>query len=147
MIIAHGTLVLVLDGGKMLLFRNEGTATSPDLQALEHLEADNPRSAMLGTDRPGRNHARFAGNRSAMAETDLHDEQETRFISDAIAKLTEVHRAEQTDIILIAANSALGEVRKHLSRDLGASVVGEIPKDLVHHTTSDIIKAVDAHER
>lgn len=93
MITAHGTLVLVLDSGKMLLFRNVGTATTPHLQALAHLEANNPRSAVLGTDRPGRNHARFAGNRSALAETDLHDEQEDRFISHAIAKLAEIQGA------------------------------------------------------
>ena len=52
--IDHNTWVMVGDGEKALFFKNVGDATYPNLEVVDVLEQENPKTGDQGTDRPGR---------------------------------------------------------------------------------------------
>src|SRR3546814_9265978 len=52
--LAHDTYVVVADGDKMLLFRNQGGAEYPKLELQSELVQDNPADREQGTAQPGR---------------------------------------------------------------------------------------------
>ena len=49
-----------------------------------------------------------------------------------------------TDLVIVAAPRALGELRKHYHQKLSAVLVGEIAKDLTGHAVHDIEKTIAA---
>ena len=141
--IDHDALVMVVDGGKMLLFRNEGDADYPHLLIEDAVENANPKDSDQRTDAPGRAFASVGGSRSAMGETDFHDLQEDRFAAGAVALLN--RRALENDyekLIVVASPAMLGEMRKHYNKALSARLVGEIAKDLTGHHPPEIERAI-----
>jgi len=144
--IDHDTLVIVLDGGKMLLFRNDGDADYPNLQVEEALENANPANRDQHTDAPGRAFASVGSARSAVSETDFHQQAEHQFAADAVEQLNRRALANDYErLIVVAPPAVLGEMRKHYSKALSARLVGEIGKDLTGHPATDIEKAISAH--
>ncbi|GAA4644076.1 host attachment family protein [Pontixanthobacter gangjinensis] len=144
--IAHGTLVMAIDGGKMLLMRNAGDVPRPVLETIEEHTAENPRTLLQGTDRPGRSFSRSGPRRSAVGDTDWHEEGEQRFAIDAVDTLSETQAREGGAVIVLAAPSVLGTFRKHCPQALGKSIIAEIDKDVVNLATDDIVKVVTAYE-
>ncbi len=144
--IAHGTLVMALDGGKMLLMRNTGDVPTPVLQTVEERATENPRTSLKGTDRPGRSFSRIGSRRSAVGDTDWHEEEERRFAIDAVQLLAEAQAKEGASVIVLAAPSVLGTFRKHCPHMLEQSIIAEIGKDVVNLAADDIVKVVTAYE-
>lgn len=144
--IPSNTWVLAMDGSKMLLLRNLGDTLKPVLGTVAQQEADNPRSGLQGTDRPGRAFSSASPRRSSLSETDWHDEAKKDFVQKA-QKLLEVHHQEQGgDVIVLAAPSVLGDFRKHCPEKLKSAIVAEIAKDVVNHPPEKIVKIIDAVE-
>ncbi len=145
--IDNGTLVMALDGTKLLLFRNDGDEKYPVLSTLAHEEADNPPSHEQGTDTPGRTHASMGDGRgSSYEETDWHKQSKQRFIRHA-GEFLEKAAAGRPDagIVVIAPPVTLGELRKHYGRATQDRLLSEIVKDLASHMTDDIVEAIAAH--
>ncbi len=140
MLIAHGTWVLVTDGSKMLLFRNEGDAEYPRLIQLAKIEDDNPSDHLQKSDRPGRMAAMAAGGRrSAYQETDFHRQEEERFACGTAAMLG--RRAAAGDferLVVVADPRTLGVLRDHYPPALKKAVAAEVAKDLVGHPVAEI---------
>ena len=144
--IDHDALVMVVDGGKMLLFRNEGDAVHPHLLVENATENANPPDREQGTDAPGRTSSSVGSGRSAMSETNFHDQQESRFVVDAVDLLNRRALASEYEhLIIVAPPAVLGEMRKHYHTVLEARLVGEIGKDLTGHTAPDIERAITQH--
>lgn len=144
--IPTNTLVLAMDGSKMLLLRNCGDATDPKLQAVAQEEADNPRASLQGTDRPGRAFSSVSPRRSSYGETDWHEAAKKDFAQRALS-LLRTHQQEQGgDVIVIAAPAILGAFRKLRPEKLGSRIVAEIDKDLVNHAPEKIAAIIDAVE-
>jgi protein required for attachment to host cells len=145
--IEHGTLVLVADGAQALVFRNEGDAKYPVLETLSHARHDNPASHEQGSDTPGRTHSSTDARRSSYAETDWHQQSEDDFARRAAEILESTASAQpEQGIVVVAAPRTLGALRKHYGRATGPRVMAEIDKDLVGHTTDDIIAVLTAHQ-
>jgi protein required for attachment to host cells len=142
--IAHDTLVLVADGGKALLFRNEGDEKFLVLKTLCHEETATPPNQAIGSDRPGRSFSSHDGRRSAYQETDWHRAAEEQFARQAAEILFEAAHESDADLVMISPPRFLGWLRDFLPKELHERVVAEIPKDLVHRDTNDIAKAIDA---
>ena len=144
--IEHDALVMVADGGKMLLFRNEGDADYPHLEVETAAENANPPTHDQASDAPGRAFASVGGARSAMGETDFHDQQEDRFAADAVALLNKRALANDYEkLIIVAPPAVLGEMRKHYHKALQERLVGEIGKDLTGHHPPDIEQAISQY--
>lgn len=144
--ITHGTLVMALDGRKMLLMRNAGDVPHPSLETIAEQEAENPRSSEQGSDRPGRSFSSSGPRRSAVGDTDWHEQAERRFATDAVETLSEVQAREDASVIVLAAPSVLGVFRKQCPKALGEHIVAEIDKDVVNLPNDDIVRVVEAHE-
>ncbi len=75
------TWILVADGARALLIRNEGSATQPKFALIRRYKQENPATREQGTDRPGRTND--AGtHKSAMEPTDWHQIAEDRFVHE-----------------------------------------------------------------
>jgi len=144
--ITHGTLVMAIDGSKMLLFRNEGDEKFIVLDTLSHEEMKNPASHELGSDAPGRSFSSTGSRRSAYGETDWHSQAEERFAIAGAEQLERAAASEKADIVVLAPPRTLGQLRKHWGRETKSRLVAEIGKDMVHHEWDDIARAIADHQ-
>jgi protein required for attachment to host cells len=136
--IAHGTLVMAIDGGKMLLFRNEGDEKFIVLDTLSHDRIDHPSSREIGSDAPGRTFSSSDVRRSAYAETDWHAQAEEQFAIRAAEGLERVALNDKAGIVVIAPPHMLGQLRRHWGRKTRDRLMAEIAKDVVRREWDDI---------
>ena len=131
MILPNGTLVAVLDGTSMRLFRNKGHEPHVELAAL-----DVPDLSQLNSGSGGR-------HRSSAANPDDSRLSEDNFAASAAAYLNSEALAGRVDHALVIADPrTLGELRKHFHETLSTKLVGELARNLAHHTPSEIEAAV-----
>lgn len=144
--IAHGTLVMVMDGSKMLLLRNDGDVPHPELAVIAEEQADNPPTSQQGTDRPGRTFSSASPRRSAYSNTDWHEQSKSRFVRGALGTLGAVMDRNDGATIILAEPSVLGEFRKQCDDSVRKRIIAEIDVDLVNHVTDDIARAITDYE-
>lgn len=134
----HKVWVLVGDGRKALVLRNDGDELYPNLKAISVFnDAANPATAQHGTDRPGRSVEHMTGRRSGMEQTDWHEIAEQRFAHSVATTLC----ARENDIdalIIVAPPKTLAELREAFSSGLKRKVVAEVNKDLTKHPVHEI---------
>lgn len=142
----HGTLVMVADGAKLLLLRNEGDEKYAVLETIAHEQQANPATHEQGTDTPGRSFASTGDARSSYGETDWHQQSEDAFAHHA-ADVLEQAAGQHPDagIIVVAAPRTLGQLRKAYGRATSGRLLAEIDKDLAGHTTDHVIAVLAAH--
>ena len=143
--IAHGTLVLAADGGKALLFRNEGDEKYAVLETLAHDAIANPPTHELGADRPGRSFSSTGRRRSGLGETDWHRQGEERFARRAAGLMAKAAEGNDAGLVIVAPAQFLGSLRDQLKASVKRRLLAEIEKDLVHHETDDIVEAISRH--
>jgi len=142
LLIPHDALILVADGRKALILRNEGSLTAPRL-VVERTIAAPPNSPdhEQGADRPGRV---FKGDRrAAVGDTDRHELAERRFaaaVADAFN--AEAGAAPDAALLIVAPAPTLAALRAALPQALRARVIAEIAKDLVNHPADEIRKVL-----
>jgi len=142
--IANGTWVLVADGEKYLLLRNEGGAALVDLRVIAHAEQDNPPNREQGTDRPGRLDDPGPG-RSAVEETDWHRLAKERFAKDLADRLRLWALADRFEALVVAADPrTLGVLRPALHKAVVERLVGEVDKDLTKMPLPEIEEILKA---
>ncbi|WP_421737099.1 host attachment family protein [Caulobacter sp.] len=130
MILPKGAVVAVVDGEKLLLFKNTGDH-EPQLSAL-------PTPAVDGSA------AGSGGHQSSSANPDDSTRAEDGFAAGVAALLNHQAGAGDFDqLLVIAAPRTLGELRKHWAKPLQAKLAGEIAKDLTGQSVDHIIKAID----
>ena len=133
MILPNGTVVAVLDGKTMRLFRNRGHEPHIDLA-----EAHEPSLDAANVGSGGR-------HRSSTANPDAHRLQEDNFAAAAAAYLNrEALAASFEHLAIVADPRTLGELRKHFHAALSARLVGELAKDLAGHSPESIAQALAA---
>jgi protein required for attachment to host cells len=136
----HQAWVLVGDGRKALVLRNDGDEKFPNLQTTTVFrDHANPATSQLGTDRPGRAVEHFSGRRSGMEETDWHEIAEQRF-ADGVAQ-TLCARDNAGDIsalVVVAPPKTLAELRSAFSPSLRGKIIAEVNKDLTKHPVHEI---------
>ncbi|MFO1150289.1 MAG: host attachment protein [Alsobacter sp.] len=144
--IPHGAWVLVGDGGRILVLREEGRPGAPDLHILYKMDAPaNPRTADQGSDQPGRTTSAVTPGRSAVEETDWHDQAERDFLRDAIATIGRWAEQDGPEtVVMVAPPRALAMLREHMPRSLKPLVKAELARDYVHHPLSEIARLLAA---
>lgn len=143
--ISNGTLILVLDGAKMLLLRNDGDEKYAVLSTLGEEVMPSPLAAAQGTDAPGRSFSSMGDRRSAYGETDWHQQDEDRFAERAAGRLRHAASEHECGIVVIAPPHTLGVLRKHYGAAVEQRLIAEIAKDLAGHVTDDIVRAIAAY--
>lgn len=164
--VPHNAMVVVADGRKMLLLRNEGDAQIPNLQVIKKDLHPNPKdsdqkrdaaggasSTQTGPGAPavaqgGSMHAagggaQFAPSRGSMDETDFHQLEEDRFAAETAELLkTRALHQDFESLIIVAPPKTLGELRKHYHKEVSDRLAGELDKDLTGHTVPQIEEAL-----
>ncbi|MCL6251233.1 host attachment family protein [Altererythrobacter sp. KTW20L] len=128
----HDTIILVVDGARMLLLRNVADAVLPDLQVIEHRQNESLPSRELSSDAPGTTFSSGSPARSSYDEGDPHVSEEIRFVASVAKALDSLTQAEAGDIIIAAAPRALGILRSEYSDRVRAKVIAEVDKDFTH---------------
>ncbi|WP_102223577.1 host attachment family protein [Acidimangrovimonas sediminis] len=138
-LLKNGTWLLVADGEKALLMENIGDEDLPVLEVRRKDQQVNPPDHEQGANRPGRKADNGFGQRSAMDDTDWHELAKERFADDLAQILyLRAHRGDFDRIVLVAAPSILGEMRRKLHKEVSERVIGEVPKTLTNHETDRI---------
>ncbi|CAN5251020.1 host attachment protein [soil metagenome] len=141
--IDNEALVMVVDGAKMLLFRNKGDGTYPKLEVEEALAQQDEATREQGSSPPGRNAAPGGSRRGSFEQTDYHQQSEDRFAADAAAMLNKRALANDFEkLIIVAPPTTLGELRKHYHKALQSRLAGEISKDLASHPVPEIERII-----
>lgn len=142
--IAHDTWILVGDGRKALMLRNDGTPQKPSLQVVEVLNDDeNPPTSEQGADRPGRVMQSKTNRRSAVEQTDWHDIAEERFATSVASKLGSAANENRFEkLILVAPPNTLATLRKKLDPKTAERIVAEVDKDLTKHPVPEIARVL-----
>lgn len=132
--------VLVGDGKKALVLRNDGDDVFPNLKTIRVFnDAANPATSQLGSDRPGRTTTEAGGRRSAVEQTDWHEIGEHRFAQHVASALDRCERdGELTALIVVAPPHTLAELRRSFAPQLRAKVIYEMDKDLTKHPIHEI---------
>lgn len=152
--VPHDTLVVVADGRKMLLLRNEGNAERLNLQVERKELHESPRDHDQKSDLAGRTSStqpasdgrgrmQLSPSGSSMEETDYHLLEEQKFAAEVARILERGALAQAFDRILVAAPArTLGELREHYHKEVAARLIGEIDKDLTNHPVPMIAKVL-----
>lgn len=144
MILPHDIVVLVADGSRLLLLRNQGDDTYPDFRVIEHRQQDNPPNRELLSDAPGIGFSPGYPGRDTFARSDPHRANEDRFLIQAAEALSEVAETA-AGLVVVAPPHALGELRRHYDARTRKALVAEIDRDLVKHPVDEIARLLAAH--
>lgn len=139
MALPNQALVLVLDGRKMLFFRNHGDENQIDLRTEAHDEREERKDSEIKTDAPGVQAQSAGYGRSTMEETDFHQQEEDRWAKDAADELKK--RALRNDfdaLAIIAPPKALGVLRKQLHKEVERRIVLTLNKEMTDRPIPDI---------
>ena len=140
--IPHDAFVLVGDGRKAILLRNEGDDKFPHLVTERVFEDNNPPTHEQGSDRPGHlGKTLGSGRRTAVEAVDWHDLGEHRFARMIASAMEKVVRSRNAPaLVIVAPPRALADIRSALHADVAARVIAEINKDLTRHPIGEIEK-------
>ena len=139
MILPTDTIVLLVDGARMLLLRNIGDAIAPEFEVVEHRECEGLPDRELASDAPGRAFASRGVRRSSYDDAELHRQEEERFIVAAAAALDEQLQREHHGAIVVAPPAALGLLRRHYGPHTRKRLTAEVDKDLTQLPVADIV--------
>lgn len=147
MLVSHSAMVLVIDGAKMLLFRNSGKDFAVDLELVEQAANHAARTAEIGTEKPGRSFSSVGRARTAYQSADFHQAEEDAFTISATEKLNGLAQQSHLDFIVVAAPRVLGVMRQHYSAGLRKRLVAEIAKDYAGRPVADVAALLRHHEQ
>lgn len=146
--VPHDAMIVVVDGRKMLFFRNEGDAVHPNLQVEKKvIDRHNPDHAEQATDLAGGSMGiRTAGAQwgaGNMDEVYFHQQEEDRFAAETaeLLKKRALH-GDFESLIVVAPPRTLGELRKHYHVSVSERLAGELARDLTGHTVPQIEEAL-----
>jgi protein required for attachment to host cells len=139
MALPNNALVLVIDGRKMLFFRNHGDENQIDLRTEAHDEREDAKDRELRTDAQGTKTSSWGGARDTTGETDFHQQEEDIWLKDAADELKK--RALRNDfdaLAIVAPPKALGVLRKELHKEVERRIVTTINKEMSGRPVPDI---------
>ena len=139
MTIPKNTLVLVVDGRKMLFLRNQGEGDHVQLVTETHHEREDQKDHEIKSDASGQGAQSGGYGRPAMDETDFHQLDEDRYAADAADQLRVRALAGDFEaLVIVAPPKTLGELRKHLHKEVERRVVMELAKEMTDRPLPDI---------
>ena len=132
MILPSNSLVAVVDGEVLRLYRNTGTATEVALSAVDTPKLE---ERVVGS----------AGRISTEANPDNDTQAEDGHAMSVALALNDWALKNGFDkLVVIAAPKTMGELRKHWHKEVEERLLGEITKTLTGATTEDIIRTIEA---
>jgi protein required for attachment to host cells len=129
---ATRTWILIADGARARILQNSGPGKGLHAVAGAVFEGDHAATHDIMSDRTGRTFSSTGPARSGIeAHSDPHRELKRTFahrLADALADGW--HKGAYDRLIIVAAPSALGDLRAALAKEVSAKVTAEVAKDL-----------------
>jgi protein required for attachment to host cells len=142
---AKVTWILVADGATAKVFEHSGPGKG--LQVVDDLMFEQAplRAREIMADRPGRSFSSYGSGRSAMEpSSDPVHVRERRFVESVAEELERKHQQHAFDrLIVVAAPTALGDLRPAFSKGLRDTIIAELPKDLTNLPTAQLSQHFD----
>lgn len=139
------TWILIADGARARVLQNTGPGKGlAEVKGLEFAQ-DRLKTQDIMADKPGRAFASAGHGRSAMEPpTDPVEKREADFVAD-LARVLDAQFAEGAfdRLIVAAAPTALGTLRKAMTPRVGAVISAELPKDLTKIPNADMGKHLE----
>jgi len=137
---ATHTWILIADGARARILQNDGPGKG--LHEVEGLvfHGDHAATHELMSDREGRSHSSVGPGRSAIeAHSDPHRELKKKFAHQLAETLSRGLQQKAYDrLVIVAAPSALGDLRAALPAQVRAKLTGEVAKDLTKTPDSEL---------
>lgn len=146
--IPKNTLILVADGRKMLLLRDQGDGQSINLQTESHDERADQKDRDMKSDMAGQSHSPAGSGLpgGTMGETDYHQQAEDRFAAKVADQMRTMVLAHTFDhLIVIAPPRTLGELRHHWHKEVGRRILFELNKEMTDRPVADIAALIEGH--
>ena len=139
--IPHNAYVLIGDGRKALILRNEGDAASVNLKVERVFKDQNASTHEQGADRPGRSHPAVGARRFAVEQTDWHVLEEHHFAAEIGTVLGRIiQEGKIKALIVVAPPRTLADLRQTFDKEISQHIIAEINKDLTNEPVSEIEK-------
>lgn len=134
------TWVLVADGKRAAMFRNDGPGRGLEPLAGHRYETELLPDRDLRSDRPGRTFDSVGDQRHGISPpTDYHRLEKERFAEGIAARIETAALANEFDrLVVVAAPQTLGVLRGALRKHATEKLVGTVDKDLTEHSAADI---------
>lgn len=132
MFLPNNAFVAVVDGERLALFQNSGTATQVQLEAVTPPALED---RVVGS--AGRISSQFNPDNDTQAE-DGHA------MSVALALNNWALKNRFDKLVVIAAPKTMGELRKHWHKEVEEAILGEITKTMTGASMEEIIRVIDA---
>lgn len=128
------TWVVVADGTQARVFENAGPGKGLHPVDGLRLEIKPLQASEIMADKPGRSISSVGSGRSAMEySSDPVEVRETRFVREVAEMLDEkLAGGAFTRLIVAAAPTALGDMRKAMTPAVKETLMAELPKDLTN---------------
>lgn len=130
MLLPHGTVIAVVDGENLELYRNVGDDLKPQLAAMAAPKLDTSK-------RSGGSRRSSIGNH---ADKQVEEDAHAVAVVDWLNTQVLGHKIER--LAIFAPPRTLGEMRRHYHKQTEQALVKEFHKDLIGRPPSDIISAL-----
>ena len=139
--IRRTTWFLIADSSKARIIESNGPrGTWAILEEMSDDDARKP-SRDLGRDRPARGRTIGTGAPFAVEENSEHEKAGKEFLSLCVQNIEQAAKKDRFEQLVIAAPpAALGVIRKKLSSEMTAMLIGAYDKDLTNETEQDLHK-------
>lgn len=135
----HDTLVLVADGRKMLLLRNQGDAVQIDLRTEQHDCDEDRKDREIKSDAPGLTAQSAGYGRPAYDEPDYHQQAEDRWAAQTASAINERALANAFErLVVIAPPRTMGILRKQWHKEVEQRILAEITGEMTDRPLPDI---------
>jgi protein required for attachment to host cells len=137
--IPTNALVLISDGRRARLLRNQGTPVDPQLTVERTLEHENPPNREQGSDKPGRRSGSAGSSQGAIEQTDWHQLEEQRFASELAELLYKLgHAGTYAKLVVVAPPKMLGDLRSKFHPKVTEAIIAEVPRDFTQYSIPEI---------
>ena len=130
--VPHKALVLLADGTRCVVMRNDGQPFEPKLERVSELDLE------LTNFSAGVRHQDPAGQRNG--STDIDELAHGAAIAEWLNKAT--LNGEGEPVVIAADPKTLGQIRRHCGPQLEQRIVGELAKELINSPIAEIERAL-----
>ena len=130
MLLPHGAVVAVVDGEKLELYRNIGNEAAAELSRMDAPKLDEHNKGS------GARHITSSANPGHLLGEDAHAAAVVGWLNQGATK------GEIKHLVVVAPPRTLGEMRRHYDKQLEATLVGEVHKELIGRAGSDVLEAL-----
>lgn len=130
MLLPHGTVIALVDGKHLELYRNSGNEAKPELTALPSPKLDDQNHSA------GSRHSTVGNHADQQVEEDAHAVAVVAWLNSQVLG----HKIAQ--LVVVAPPRTLGEMRRHYHKQTEQALITEVHKDFIGKPRGDILTAL-----